>query len=370
MGEKSQIEGLRVAVLGAGANGSIIASDLAESGVDVTVIDQWPANIDAIRERGIRVQLGDTERVTRVPAHHLCEVAEMREPFDAVLLVMKAYDTRWATELITPLLHEDSFVVGVQNGMTADAIAHVIGAERTVGAVIEVTSAMYTPGLVERHSAPERCWFAVGALDPAAERHVPVAAELLRCVGIVEETDDIQSVKWMKLILNVAELVTSAVLDLSISDCARYPGMREVMLAAGNEAVAVAQAHGYALRPIFGMAGDEAASPETYVASILDNLVENYIQPNSRATVLQDWMKHRRSEVVELHDEVVRLSRRYGLESPVNARILELGLKIESGELVASPANVELMRQALRQPVLVPARRITQPRDRAGSPRR
>ena len=362
--EKSQIQGLRVAVLGVGANGSIIASDLAENGVDVVVIDQWPANIEAIREHGIRVQLGDTVRSTRVPAHHLCEVAEIRQPFDAVLLVMKAYDARWASELIKPLLHENSFVVGVQNGMTADVIADVVGPERTVGAVIEVTSAMYTPGLVERHSAPDRCWFAVGALDPAAERHVPVAAELLRCVGVVEETDDIQSAKWMKLILNVAELVTSAVLDLSIADCARYPGMREVMLAAGNEAVAAAQAHGYTVRPIFGMEGDEAASPETFVASILDNLVENYIQPNSRATVLQDWMKGRRSEVIELHGEVVELAKRYGFDAPVNAKILELGVKVESGALVPSTANVELLRQALRAPVLVPARTAERPEQR------
>jgi len=361
MSENRHPDGLRVAVLGTGANGSIIGADLAEAGVDVTFIDQWPANVEAIREHGIRVQLEGTIRTTRVPVHHLCEVAELREPFDIVFLLVKAYDTRWAAELITPLLHEDSVVVGVQNGMTGDVIAEIVGVDRTLAAVIEVTSAMYTPGLSERHSAYDRCWFAVGALDASAERHVPVVAELLRHVGVVEESDDIQSAKWMKLILNVAELVTSAVLDLSISDCARHPGMREVMLAAGNEAVAVAQAHGYRIRPIFGMEGDAAASPDTFVAEILDNLVANYIQPDSRATVLQDWMKHRRSEVSELHGEVVRLAAQHGIAAPVNERVWELGLKVESGALVASPANVAFMREALREPVLVPARTAERP---------
>lgn len=364
MSRNAHVAGPRVAVLGTGANGSIIGADLAEAGVDVTFIDQWPANIEAIREHGIRVQSGETVRATRVPAHHLCEVAEMREPFDIVFLLVKAYDTRWAAELIAPLLHRDSVVVGVQNGMTGDVIAEAVGVDRTLAAVIEVTSAMYTPGLSERHSAYDRCWFAVGALDPSAERHVPVVAELLRHVGVVEESGDIQSAKWMKLILNVAELVTSAVLDLSIADCARHPGMREVMLAAGNEAVAVAQAHGYRIRPIFGMEGDAAASSDTFVAEILDNLVANYIQPDSRATVLQDWMKHRRSEVSELHGEVVRLASRYGMETPVNAKVWELGLKVERGELIASPANVALMQQALREPVLVPARSAERPEQR------
>ncbi|WP_449282039.1 ketopantoate reductase family protein [Leucobacter sp.] len=354
----------RVAVLGTGANGSVIGADLADAGVDVTFIDQWPANVEAIREHGVRVQHGHEGEIvtTRVPAYHLCQVAELREPFDVVLLLVKAYDTRWATELIRPLLHDDSVVVGVQNGMTATVIADVVGAERTLGAVIEVTSAMYEPGLAERHSGRDRSWFAVGALDESAERHVAPVAELMRHVGVVEETGDIQSAKWMKLVLNAAELVTSAVLDLSISECARFEGMREVMLEAGDEAIAVARAQGLTIRPIFGMEGDAAASPDTYVATILDELVQNYILPHSRATVLQDWMKQRRSEVFELNGEVVRAGREHGIPTPVNSAIVEIARKIEVGLLQPSTAHVALMRRALREPVPVRARERSAPR--------
>ncbi len=35
--------GRKIAVLGAGAIGSSIAADLTQAGLDVTVIDQWPA---------------------------------------------------------------------------------------------------------------------------------------------------------------------------------------------------------------------------------------------------------------------------------------------------------------------------------------
>jgi 2-dehydropantoate 2-reductase len=339
MGEISDSKPLRVAVLGTGANGSIIGADLAEAGVDVTFIDQWPANVEAIRAKGIRVQLGETVRTTEVPAYHLCQVAEMREPFDVVLLLVKAYDTRWATQLIEPLLHADSVVVGVQNGMTGRIISDIVGAERALAAGLEITAAMYEPGLSERHSAPERCWFAVGALAPSAERHVPVVAELLRHVGVVEETDRIESRKWMKLVLNAAELVPSAILDLSLTEGPRYPGMREIMLEAGNEAIAVARAHDYEIRPIFGMEGEAAADPDTYVASVLDELVENYVLPHSRATVLQDWMKHRRSEVIELNGEVVRVAAEHGLPAPVNQAIVEFARSVERGEIEAGTHN-------------------------------
>jgi hypothetical protein len=64
---------------------------------------------------------------------------------------------------------------------------------RALAAVIEITAAMYTPGVVERHSDRDRSWFAVGAPTPAAAQHVETAAAILRHAGVVEVTDDIRS---------------------------------------------------------------------------------------------------------------------------------------------------------------------------------
>ncbi len=65
--------------------------------------------------------------VTPVQAINLCEVAKLRERFDLVFLVAKAYDTRWASELIKPVLADDGLVVGLQNGMSIDDIARSSG---------------------------------------------------------------------------------------------------------------------------------------------------------------------------------------------------------------------------------------------------
>ena len=51
----------------------------------------------------------------------------MHQAFDVVFLVTKAYDTRWHAELIKPYLRPDGFLIGLQNGMTADIIADVVG---------------------------------------------------------------------------------------------------------------------------------------------------------------------------------------------------------------------------------------------------
>lgn len=334
---RRELSGVKIAVLGTGANGAGIGADLARAGLDVTFIDQWPANVEAIREHGIRVRLPDDEHVTRVRALHLCEAAELREKFDVVLLLVKAYDTRWACELIKPYVAADGFVIGVQNGMTGPDIAEIMGAGRAVAAVIEITAAMDTPGIVDRHSGYDRSWFAVGAQSPESAHHVELAAEILGKAGIVEITDDISSAKWMKLVLNAAELVPSAILDLSIAECARYEGMREIMLAAGDEAIRAVQVQDITVRAIFGMEGDDASSPQSFVATILDTLIADYILPHSRSTVLQDWSKGRRAEVMELNGAVVEVMEDHDELAPVNSAVIELARKIEAGELQRGP---------------------------------
>ncbi|MGR9993533.1 ketopantoate reductase family protein, partial [Escherichia coli] len=87
-------------------------------------------------------------------------------PFDLVLLVTKAYDARWAAALIEPYLAPEGAIAAVQNGMTTETVADIVGADRCVGAVIEISSTMTDPGVVHRHVDPERSWFAVDATAP------------------------------------------------------------------------------------------------------------------------------------------------------------------------------------------------------------
>jgi 2-dehydropantoate 2-reductase len=343
MSRPTDMKDLKIAVLGTGANGAGIGADIARAGLDVTFIDQWPANVEAIRKHGIRVEVDGETQITPVRALHLCDVATLVEPFDAVLLLVKAYDTRWACELIKPHVAPTGFVMSVQNGTTGEAVVDVMGEERGLDAVIEITSAMYEPGRVERHSGFARSWFAVGAPRPAAQKHVPLAAALLRHAGTVEEVDDIRSPKWMKLVLNAGELVPSAILDLSIVDCARINSMRPIMVRAGDEAIRFAKEEGLEIRPIFGMEGAAAANPDTFMQTILDELVAHYVKPISRSTFLQDWIKGRHCEVDEINGAVVRGLARYGLNAPVNQALLEFAHDIERGIRQRGLHNLEPM---------------------------
>ena len=338
----------RIAFVGTGAQGASIGADFALAGHDVTFIEQWPAHVEAIRQNGITVNLPARTINAKVPALHFCQVAEIKEKFDLIFLVVKAYDSKWVTQMIAPVLAKDGFVVGLQNGMTHLDIASIVGKQRTIGAVIEIASNMFVPGVTNRQNDQDESWFALGAVDPDQRERVEEVAELLRCAGRVEVTNDIKSCKWMKLVVNAAELIPSALLNLPLNDAARFPGFLEVMRQAGYEAMQAAQLDGAAIVPIIGMPPITTNHPERYVDQIFDEVLKTFSRPDTLTCSLQDWRKGRRAEIEDVNGYVINVLGRHGANAPINKRVVDMAYAIESGALAAGPDNAEALVGYLR----------------------
>jgi 2-dehydropantoate 2-reductase len=336
---RDKVDNPRIAFVGTGAQGASIGADFVLAGHDVTFVEQWPAHVEAIREKGITVNLPEETINAKVPALHFCQVAEIKEKFDLIFLVVKAYDTKWVTQMIEPVLAENGFIIGLQNGMTHVDIASVVGAKRTIGAVIEIASNMFVPGVTNRQNDQKESWFALGALDTHQQHRVEAIARLLRCSGRVEVTNDIKSCKWMKLVVNAAELIPSAILNLPLADAARTPGFLEVMRRAGYEAMQAAVIDGAQIIPIIGLPPITTNDPERYVDRIFDEVLKTFSRPDTLTTSLQDWRKGRRAEIHEVNGYAIEILRRAGVGAPVNQRVVDMALAIESGSLEAGPSN-------------------------------
>lgn len=339
----------RIAVVGTGANGAAIAANMTDAGFDVTGFDQWPAHVEAIRANGLTVRSpGGEEKVTKLDIHHLCEVAEVKEPFDLVYIVTKAYDARWHCELIKSVLKPDGLAVGLQNGMTLDDMADVLGPERSFASAIEIAGNCFEPGVVERQTPPKGCWFALGPYDErspfdrAEELAIP-----LRTAGAVEVTDDPRSAKWMKLVANAAEMLPSAILGVPLVAALHVDGMREVMDAAGTEALEAALGTGNKIVPMFGQEGIDDLPPERYSAALLDAVLAGWSLEDTKVAILQDWLKGRKGEGEEMSGLVVEEQEKLGAAAPVNQKLVELSRRIEAGELRPGLENAELMTSVL-----------------------
>ena len=81
------------------------------------------------------------------------------------------------------------------------------------------------------------------------------------------------------------------------------------------------------------------------VEKLLDTLLEGFVLPNTKTTVLQDWMKGRHSEVDELNGLVVAEREKRGGAAPVNKAVVEIAHRIERGDLKPGPENLAVLRE-------------------------
>ena len=138
---------MRIGIIGAGAIGSVVGGMLTKAGHDVTLIDQWPQHVETMRKNGLRLSGTCGDHIIPVKALHIYEAQAITEPFDAVFISVKSYDTEWATHLgIQYLKKPNGVVVDFQNGINDERVAAIAGRDRTLGSVITIGAGMYEPG--------------------------------------------------------------------------------------------------------------------------------------------------------------------------------------------------------------------------------
>src|ERR1700732_4869519 len=145
----------KIASVGAGAVGGYAGAHMVQAGEDITYIDPWPENVEAIRNDGLRVtHIRDVEPFTVKPrALHLTEAQQLAKeaPIDIAFVCMKSYDTAWATVLIKQYLAPGGYVVSLQNCMNEETIASIVGWGKTLGSIASsITVELDAPGQVRR----------------------------------------------------------------------------------------------------------------------------------------------------------------------------------------------------------------------------
>jgi 2-dehydropantoate 2-reductase len=125
------------------------------------------------------------------------------------------------------------------------------------------------------------------------------------------------------------------------------PGMRELMVRAGTEALEVGRRDGRSILPIFGLTADDVARPESLVETLLDALYAGFVLPTTTTTILHDWRKGRRSEAEDLNGLVARRGAELGIATPANDALLSIARRIERGELTPEPGNAALLQSLL-----------------------
>ncbi len=344
---------MRIAILGAGAIGSVVGGMLTKAGVDVTLLDQWPEHVEAMKRDGLRLSGTCGEHVIPVRALHLHELQSIGEPFDAIFLAVKGYDTDWAAQLAAAYLrHPDGVVVDFQNGLNDERVAAVVGRSRTLGCVIVISAGMYEPGHAIRTDTTS-VGFKIGELDGRDTARAQALAKLLSAVAPTHVTTNLWGERWSKLAVNCMGNALAGLSGLGSAEIRLEPGPRRIAIQLGAEAVRVGRALGHEIEPLIGIAAQrivDAAEGRGLAEVEADLAAEAKRRTGGRPSFLQDVMKRRRTEIDVLNGYVVAQGRKVGVPTPFNEAIVAAVHAHGVGRLTPDAKHLEPLLKLLPRP--------------------
>src|SRR5918992_4221015 len=267
---------MKIAIVGTGAMGSVYAGLFASAGHEVWAIDRWREHVEAMREKGLRVEGASGDRTVRVNA-----TIDARDagPCDLVILATKAMHVAQAAASIPPLLKAETPVLSIQNGLGGpQTAASVLGSERVMVGVVGGFGASMRAPAHAHHNGMElvRLGEFGGPITPRLSK----VEELWRSAGFrVKVFDDIDQLVWEKLLCNCAYSGPCAVAECTIGEVMSDPDLSAVSAACATEGFSVAKRKGVHL-------GFD--DPVTYVRDFGSKI------PNARPSVLLDLMAKRK----------------------------------------------------------------------------
>jgi 2-dehydropantoate 2-reductase len=267
-------------VVGPGAMGCLFGSRLKKAGHDVTLLDYKQERADLINEQGITVEGVTGNYRVHVPA----VTGKISRTPDVVLICVKSNQT----------LLEEAF-----------------GQEQVLGGVTAEGGTLLGPGHIKHAGQGETI------IGPQGPPEGPVAeiVSAFNAAGFDTRTvDNVNDLIWGKLIINVGINALTAITRLKNGRLPEIEGTKTVMDQAVREAVAVANAKDIRL---------PYPDPLERVLEVCRATAGNI------ASMLQDVLKQRLTEVAFINGAIVREGEALGIPTPINRALTCLVQAIE-----------------------------------------
>jgi len=338
---------MEVTIVGAGAIGGTIGAYLSRADILVRLVDSDLDHVTAMKATGLAIRSDD--QIITVPVD-AASPSELRGPLDVVLLAVKAQHTADATRLIAPLLAANSVIVSLQNGLCERVIAGLVGAERTIGCLVNFSADYIEPGVIAFGGLGS---VYLGELDGRRSRRIEELRQLLSHWGTVHVTENIWGYLWGKM--GYANMIYATALtdDTMATIIDQY---RPLMVELATEIYEVAHREGVVPEPF------DDVEPALYyprerrdaaaIQRSLDALVERRRRDRKeKSGIWRDLaVRHWKTEVDQQIELALEVGAGYGLPMPVTRKLVEMIHELEDGERHMTVANVENL-DALRRTV-------------------
>ena len=297
---------MKIAVLGAGAMGSLFGGRLAESGQVVTLIDVNDAHVEAVRAHGLRLETEAGDR--RLGMLHACRPEQAEAEPDLLLIFTKTMHTAGALESVARIVGPQTLVLTLQNGLgNVETVRRHVPDERILVGVTTWPADYAGPGHIRSHGAGMvRIMAADGRDDPL----VRGVAHALGEAGLNCEVDPhVWKAIWEKVAFNAALNGICAVTGCSVDQVGAIPQGMVLASSVVGEVIAVARAE--------GVDADADRCRRT-----VEDAVARHV--GHKPSMLQDVLASRPTEAGAIHGAVVERARKHGLAVPYTETLLQL----------------------------------------------
>jgi 2-dehydropantoate 2-reductase len=294
---------MRIVILGAGAIGSIYGARLSRQH-NVTLVG-GAAHVEAIRRDGLVMQ-GLLPETLHLPA---VTRLDRLEPDTLILLTTKVNNNVAAIEPIVPLLRgaRGVTILCVQNGLYSEDLVKNLVKDRALvlRAITQVGGVLVRPGVVDNTVA--------GYTLVEQHEQAPAIAAVLTAAGLDGRIiPDIKKEMWRKAIFNCVINPTTSLLGCDVGGIVD-PQLNDLKRAIIDECLAVARADGVSFE-------------EDFVA-LIDRV---FAGARTIASMRQDLMKGRTTEIDHMNGAVARLGEKFGRPCPVNATLTTMIRHLEA----------------------------------------
>ena len=160
---------MKIAILGAGAAGSVFAAYLKKGGAEnVWLIDLNKAHMDKVQNEGLVLRGPDGEE--RIRGFHTTDSAENVGLVDILLAVVKATQTDAAMKGAMSCIDEKTTVVSLQNGLGNElALEKFVPAAQIAYGCGRIATDLPAPGVCMGRPAAGITNMVLGAYEPSAQ---------------------------------------------------------------------------------------------------------------------------------------------------------------------------------------------------------
>jgi 2-dehydropantoate 2-reductase len=314
---------MRIAILGAGAVGGVVAWHLARAGADPVIVAR-PQSARRLSDEGLTLADASASQTVAVRASADPEGLGRQ---DLVLVGLKAQDWQPALPLLRPLIGNETILVPMLNGVPFwffqgvsgplagyriaavdpdGALGDAIGPTSILGCVVYMGAARQTPSRV-RWNGRKR--LVLGEPAGGESERLRRVASLLAEAGLnAEVTADIRMAVWQKILGNVAHNPLSVVTGATIGRLAAEPHLRSVMGELMQEAAAIGEA--------LGLCGFDIEERLKVAPEMAD----------FRTSMLQDLEAGRPLELAAIVDAVIEIGQVVGVPTPALSTVGALAL--------------------------------------------